>query len=112
MEIILSPICSSFAGNLSKHYGYAIRMRCSQNGNLRRRASARLSAVEKLTKLVDFSKKNGICLHMSFFLCNFALAYVKARVSRYLVAPKTLRLTLRSPHSKQPWLDLLWGPQL
>jgi len=26
MEIILSPICSSFAGNLSKHYGYAICM--------------------------------------------------------------------------------------
>ena len=32
MVIILSPICSSFAGNLSKHYGYAIRMRCSQDG--------------------------------------------------------------------------------
>ena len=26
MEIILSPICSSFTGSLSKHYGYAIRM--------------------------------------------------------------------------------------
>ena len=25
MEIILSPICSSFTGSLSKHYGYANR---------------------------------------------------------------------------------------
>ena len=38
-------------------------------------------------------------LHNSQKFCNFALeiAYVKARVSRYPVAPRTLRLTLRSP---------------
>ena len=40
--------------------------------------------VEKLTEVVEFKEKNGICLHMSFFFCNFvadfACAYREARM--------------------------------
>jgi len=31
--------------------------------------------VEKLTEISEITEKNGICLHMSFFFCNFALAF-------------------------------------
>ena len=65
-----------------------------------------METISPICKIGIYS--GDLCLHICKKCSNFALAYVKARYDSRLCRSMETRLTLRSPHSKQPaaWFTL------